>query len=143
MPQNEHSADSAPTTSRRMLLLGAAGYVVFMSVLLGLLFSARHQVLQGTDAETATRQWQKWVDDVERQTETTGPVERTRPETAEPPALILMRDLFGVCLTATLLFGTILYGSFWWLLRGALVAGDSPNTDDGTPNKNSRTEKPL
>ncbi len=113
----------------RLRIFGLVGYLLFISVLLGLLFFARNRVLHHTDPQQATSQWQQWVEDVQQQSETAGPVKRRPPETAEPPALILMRDLFGVCLAATLVFGTVLFGSFWWLLSGALAAGNVPGHD--------------
>ena len=129
---------------RSWVWTGVVGYVGFLAAALGLLFWARHRVLHQTDPKWATQQWQTWVEDVERQADTTGPVKRKRPQTAEPPALLLMRDLFGVCVAAVLVFSTLLFGSFWWLLGGALFSGHVPgseaHTHDASPTGSSRSQ---
>ena len=134
---------------RSWVWTGVVGYVGFLAAALGLLFWARHRVLNQTDPQWATQQWQTWVEDVERQADTTGPVKRQRPQTAEPPALLLMRDLFGVCVAAVLIFGTLLFGSFWWLLGGALFSGHVPGSEEDAtdtssvePSTSKTTEKP-
>ena len=129
---------------RSWIWTGVVAYIGFLAAALGLLFWARHRVLDQTDPQWATQQWETWVEDVERQAETTGPVRRKPPETAEPPALLLMRDLFGVCVAAVLVFSTLLFGSFWWLLGGALFSGHVPgsegHTQDASPARPSGSQ---
>ena len=39
---------------------------------------------------------------------------------AQPPALVLMRDHFGVCLSLAIVLSTVLFGTFMMLVRGAM-----------------------
>jgi hypothetical protein len=55
--------------------------------------------LETMDTPEARRQWQAWRD-APPNTRTDLPVERRPPSTDEPPALILLRDYFGVMMTA-------------------------------------------
>ena len=52
-----------------------------------------------------------------------GPVKRREPKSLEPPALVLMRDHFAVCLGLALLLSTVLFGTFMFFVRGALASG--------------------
>ena len=50
-----------------------------------------------------------------------GPVKRRVPKSAEPPALKLMRDHFGVCLGLSLVLSSVLFGTFMIFVRGAIA----------------------
>jgi hypothetical protein len=52
------------------------------------------------------------------------------PNSAEPPALVLMRDYFVVSLAGAILFSTVLYWITAWFVTGILrtpEVGDPPN----------------
>ena len=49
-----------------------------------------------------------------------GPVRRRVPKSTEPPALVLMRDYFGVSLIGAVLFTTVLYWVIAWFVMGIL-----------------------
>jgi hypothetical protein len=55
---------------------------------------------------------------VESQQDKRGPVKRDVPKSEEPPALVLMRDFFGVMLAGALLFTSMLYWILAWFLTG-------------------------
>ncbi len=50
------------------------------------------------------------------------PVRRKAPSSDEPPALVLMRDYFGVMLSGAVLFGSLLFAVLAIALRGVLCA---------------------
>jgi hypothetical protein len=57
-----------------------------------------------------------------------GPVKRRVPGSLEPPALVLMRDHFAVCLGFALLLSTVLFGTFMFFVRGAMWSGGPHRT---------------
>ena len=68
--------------------------------------------------EQAGAHWQEWRRAAAELGES-GPVKRTMPKAAEPPALLLMRDYFGSCLAISLLLTSALFLWFMVALRGA------------------------
>jgi hypothetical protein len=55
-------------------------------------------------------EWTKWREDVKRgAVSDDGAVSRRTPKSTEPPWLVLMRDHFAVCLTAAIVFTTLLF----------------------------------
>ena len=105
-------------------------YAAWMSLLVGGLFAARQAVMRAYGGAEAKRQWEQFREDMARLSKE-GPVERRPPKSPEPPALRLMRDNFAVCLTATLVFGTLLFAMLAGAVRGAF-APDAPPRDDPT-----------
>ena len=53
-------------------------------------------------------------------------VQRRAPKSAEPPALVLMRDHFAACLAIAVLLSSVLFGTFMVLVRGALSSRHAP-----------------
>ena len=105
-------------------------YVAWMSLLVGGLLAARQAVMRVYGGTEAKRQWEQFREDMTRLSKE-GPVERRPPKSLEPPALRLMRDNFGVCLTATLVFGSLLFAMLGGAVRGAF-APEPPPRDDPT-----------
>jgi hypothetical protein len=103
-------------------------YLAWMSLLVGGLFAARQSVTRVYGGAEAQRQWEQFRDDMARLSEE-GPVQRRPPKSPEPPALRLMRDYFAVCLTATLVFGTLLFAMLAGAVRGAF-SSEAPPRDD-------------
>jgi len=68
----------------------------------------------------AQTEWDTWREDVKELERQPYPVKRRVPKSTEPPALVLMRDYFGVCLTIALVLSTVLFGTFMVLVRGAM-----------------------
>jgi hypothetical protein len=51
------------------------------------------------------------------------PVKRRPPKSPQPPALLLMRDYFGVCLALAIVLSSVLFATFMFFVRGAFKAG--------------------
>ena len=112
-----------------------ACYLALVSAIVWSLFYARQRALVELATPGSVGDWQAWREDVKQQAEEAGPVERRIPRSAEPPALVLLRDFFGVSLGGAVLFSTVLYWIMAWLVTGALA----PPTVN---NSSVRTEKP-
>jgi len=102
--------------------LWGAGYAILLAAVIGSLFAARKSALVNLATEKSQSDWQTWRNDVEEQQDSPVPVQRRVPKSVEPPALVLMRDYFGVSLTGAILFSTVLYWIMAWLITGALAA---------------------
>jgi hypothetical protein len=113
------------------LLWLLAYFAVLAAVVGGMAYGrAQARAVYGTGA--AQSDWDAWRDDARRMTGAEGPVKRRAPRSAEPPALVLMRDHFGACLGLALVLTSILFGTFMVFVRGALAAPDPsrPSTPD-------------
>jgi len=102
------------------------------------MFAARKTTL-GADQELLVQQYGVWVEEAERQATTTGPVSRRPPSTDIPPRVVLLRDHFGVCLTAVWVLGSGTVGTLLLLLRGVL-AGKQPKIATKTETIESEAE---
>jgi hypothetical protein len=99
-----------------------------VAFVLGGLFYGRAKALATYGTQAAQADWNEWRDDVRKDAKTPAPVERRVPKSAEPPALVLMRDYFVVCLVGAVLLTSVLFATFMVLIRGALAP--SPPTSD-------------
>ena len=113
--------------------VGLVSYVLFMTLLISSLMVARNRVLDDGVAQQATADWQTWIQEVEQKKAHSEPVDGVIPVTAEPPVVLLLRDMFPMCVTAAVLFGSVLFGSFWLLIRGVVFQGNLPGGGDGSP----------
>lgn len=68
----------------------------------------------------AQTEWDEWREDVKELEKQPYPVKRRVPKSVEPPALVLMRDYFGVCLAVAVVLTSVLFGTFMVLARGAM-----------------------
>lgn len=107
-----------------------AMYLVWMALLVGGLAWGRQAALRAYSGAEAKQQWEEFRRDMARLSQQ-GPVERRQPASAEPPALVLMRDYFAVCLAATLVFGSLLFVMLAGAVRGALSSDFQPHRDRG------------
>lgn len=95
-------------------------YLVLMAIVVGLAWRGRSWALQEFGTPAAQQRWQKWRDDVRHHRDPqAATVDRRVPKSAEPPALVLMRDYFAVCLVAAVGFSSLLYAVLAWFLVGA------------------------
>jgi hypothetical protein len=117
--------DTASERGRRWIWLWGVCYLALVCAILALLLYARRRTLAELASADSVKQWQAWREDVKHQDADLGPVQRRVPKSAEPPALVLMRDYFGVCLAGALLFSTVLYWVIAWLVVGALTPSPS------------------
>lgn len=95
-------------------------YAVGMGVVVVATFKARDWAVHQLATPKSLADWQKWRDDVKRQQDHPGTVQRRVPKSNEPPALVMMRDHFGVSLSGVLIFSTMLYWVFAWFAIGVL-----------------------
>lgn len=88
-----------------------------VALVLGVL-AIRRMTLREMDTPEARAQWQAWRDAAVNQ-DVAGPVRRRPPASAEPPALVLMRDYFAVVMSGSLIFGSLLFAAIMLAARGA------------------------
>ncbi|MCI0359838.1 MAG: hypothetical protein L0211_15280 [Planctomycetaceae bacterium] len=95
-------------------------YLAVMALVSAGVTYGRRQALATYGTDQAQTDWDTWRADVKEMPAGVGPVKRREPGSTEPPALVLMRDHFAVCLGLALLLSTVLFGTFMFLIRGAL-----------------------
>ena len=95
-------------------------YAALAVAVAGAMFWVRQRVVTQSATPESIADWQSWRDDVSRQQENPGPVQRRVPKSDEPPALVLMRDYFGVSLVGAVFFTSLLYAVGSWFVAGAL-----------------------
>jgi hypothetical protein len=109
------------TTPTKLWWIGwLIGHVVLICAIVGTLLALRHSVLTTFATPEVQADWEAWREDVRRQQVEPGPVQRRIPKSAEPPALVLMRDHFTVSLVGAVFFSSLLYWVVAWLVSGAL-----------------------
>ena len=109
-----------PVTLSPGLLVLITGYLLMLGAIAWSLMVARDWALAELTTAESRRDWDAWRADVRQQDEQAGPVRRQVPKSAEPPALVLMRDYFAVSLVGALLFMTLLYWVNAWFIYGIL-----------------------
>jgi hypothetical protein len=103
----------------RFLLVALIGYAVVAAGVVFGLVSARESVQSSLNTEASQQDWEAWRKQVEQQAPEERTVQRSIPRSAEPPALVLLRDHFGVCLVASLIMSSVLYWTLAFFVRGA------------------------
>lgn len=106
--------------ARRWFWWWVACYALLMAAIVWSLVSARRWALAELATAKSVGDWQAWRNDVRQSQGLPGPVERRVPKSIEPPALVLMRDYFGVSLAGAVLFGTVLFWVVVWFVTGAV-----------------------
>jgi hypothetical protein len=105
--------------SRKYWIAAGIGYVALVGVLVGGMFALQQSVMTQYSTPESIADWQTWRADVEQQGGS-GSVQRRTPKSTEPPALVLMRDYFGVSLAGAVFFPSILYWVVAWFVAGAM-----------------------
>lgn len=100
-----------------------------MGTVFGGLYWGRQASFRAYSGLEAQSDWNRFRDDMARLSKE-GPVERRRPKSPEPPALVLMRDYFGVSLAAAAVFGSLLFVMLMGAVRGALTHDFEPQADE-------------
>jgi len=95
-------------------------YFALLAAITGAMFWVRGTALAVYGTPEAQAEWNTWREDAKQLAEDTGPVKRRFPKSAQPPALVLMRDHFAVCLGLALVLSTVLFGTLMLLVRGAM-----------------------
>jgi hypothetical protein len=99
-------------------------YLTVLAAVAGLMFRMRSSALAVYGTPEAQAEWDAWREDAKRLAEESGPVKRRVPRSAAPPALVLMRDHFGVCLGLAVVLSTVLFGTLMLFVRGAAFSGN-------------------
>jgi hypothetical protein len=108
----------------RRWLWWAIGYAALLGTVVLSMSKARHWAIAHLSSQESIDEWRQWRDDVRRQQIDPEPVQRRVPTSDEPPALILMRDYFGLSLLGAVLFSTALYWVMAWLISGVMKRGE-------------------
>lgn len=107
-------------------------YVALLAAVVGGMFYGRWAAMAVYGSGQAQAEWDTWREDAKEQAAGQGPVARRVPKSAEPPALVLMRDYFAVCLVIALGLSSVLFGTLVFFIRGALSSG-GPFVDRSPP----------
>ena len=94
-------------------------WVVMVGGVAGAMFAVRHNVLQSAGVHSQ-QDWEEWREAVQASQTKDGPVQRRVPKSDEPPAVVLLRDHFAVCLSIALVLSAVLFGTFVLFARGVL-----------------------
>jgi len=95
-------------------------YLLVISLVVGGVIHGRKRALETYGSAAAQAEWEKWRADAKQMAEQPSIVKRRVPGSVEPPALVLMRDYFAVCLAGALVLSTVLFGTFMAFIHGAL-----------------------
>jgi UPF0716 family protein affecting phage T7 exclusion len=95
-------------------------YAIVIAIVVGGVNYMRSVALAVYGTPQAQTEWDAWREDVKELEKQPYPVKRRMPKSAEPPALVLMRDYFGVCLTIAIVLSSVLFGTFMVLVKGAV-----------------------
>jgi hypothetical protein len=98
--------------------LWGGGYAVLVGLVVWSLLAAREWAMSRMSTPESAAAWEAWRADVRANQRQPSPVERRVPKSAEPPALVLMRDHFGVSLGGAILFSSLLYWVMAWFVMG-------------------------
>jgi hypothetical protein len=112
-----------PRSSRVAAALWLLAYLAVMGAVVGGMLYGRRQAQLVYGTGEAQTDWDAWREGA-KQLAGEGPVKRRPPQSAEPPALVLMRDHFAACLGLALVLTSILFGTFMFFIRGALATAD-------------------
>jgi len=101
-------------------------YLLMLTAVAGAVIYGRQRALEIYGSAAAQGEWDQWRADARKMAEQPSAVKRRVPQSTEPPALVLMRDYFAVCLAGAMILSTVLFGTFMVFVRGAL---QMPSTD--------------
>lgn len=97
---------------------GAGHLVIVIAIYWGML-EVRKSAIATFGSEATKASWEDWRDDATGANEF---VERRRPKSQEPPALVLMRDMFWTCVIAAWIGASVLFFFFMLVVRGILLS---------------------
>jgi hypothetical protein len=106
-------------------------YAAMIALVVAGVFYGRHVALAVYGSPEAQAEWEAWRVGAQQLAEASGPVKRRVPKSVQPPALVLMRDHFAVCLGGAIVLSTILFGTFMLLARGAMQPADDRQGNSG------------
>ncbi len=97
-----------------------AAYLAVLAAVVGGLLYGRQQALAVYGTAQEQTNWDAWREGATKMADEPGPVKRRAPKSAEPPALVLMRDYFIACAALSLVLSSVLFGTFMFFIRGAI-----------------------
>jgi len=100
--------------------LWLAAYVAMIAGVVGGMLHLRAEAMAVYGTAEAQAEWDAWREDATKMAEQPSVVKRRAPKSAQPPALVLMRDHFAVCLSLAIVLSTVLFGTFMMFVRGAM-----------------------
>jgi len=106
----------------RWIWLWGVGYVLLAIAIVWWMFAARDWALANLSTPESTAAWETWREDVRASQDRPSPVQRRVPKSAEPPALVLTRDYFGVALGGAVVFSSLVYWVIAWFATGILTS---------------------
>jgi hypothetical protein len=115
----------------KLRVLDISLYVLLLIAVVGGLFCARQQAFAVYGDRAAQSEWDAWREDAKELSKGPGPVIRRTPKSIAPPALVLMRDYFVVCLALSVLLSSVLFVTTLAFLRGAFST--APFVDRSLP----------
>ena len=118
------------------MVVWLAAYVAMVAAVVVGMLQMRSEAMALYGTAEAQAEWDAWREDAKKMAEQPSVVKRRAPKSVQPPALVLMRDFFAVCLSGALVLSTVLFGTFMILVRGALQSrvGQGRGAADGPPN---------
>ncbi len=115
-------------TAKFWVLIGIAYALLIGGAVWGLV-AARGWAISTLDNSAEQENWAKWQEDTQaKQDDLQIPESRRGHTSAEPPALILLRDYFASLVTTTVILGTFLFAFFVFVARGASRSGGTPTS---------------
>lgn len=131
MPKNISLAD----------LLWLMLWIAMLAAIAAAMFYVRDGVLHSADAESQ-QNWEEWREAVKEGRGKEGPVQRRVPKSVEPPAIVLLRDHFGVCLAIALVLSSVLFGTFVLFVRGVMNSPGPPINSSSRPPESPSDGRP-
>lgn len=107
----------------RATIFWLLAYLAAMTLVVAGLMVVRQRTLARLDTPDARRQWQQWKQQTNRQQQANGPVRRRPVSSDEAPALILLRDRFGVIVATTVMVFSFLFAFLVFVARGTVGSG--------------------
>ena len=95
-------------------------YVAMLAAVIGGMVHMRGVAMEVYGTREAQSEWDAWRDDAQKMADDPSVVQRRAPKSVQPPALVLMRDYFAVCLGGAIVLSSVLFGTFMVLVRGAM-----------------------
>jgi hypothetical protein len=109
-------------SGRQFGWLASVAYLLTMVALVAGMLWARNWVEHVYSDPAAQSNWQAYRESMAQEADdAAAPVRRRVPQSAEPPALVLMRDYFGVCLAIAVVLSSALFGTLALMTAGLLV----------------------
>ncbi len=112
MMENVAAPDSpapAGSLARRVAVALVLGWVGLLVLPPFGLWTLRDHWLAELDAPAVQEQWDRFRQDMQQQSDRSGPVQHKVPKSVEPPLRVWLRDYFWLAVAAWAVLGTTLY----------------------------------